>query len=232
VVARALEESGLATVHVTQLREHTLRVKPPRALFVPFPFGRPLGAADDPALQLRVIRAALALFAAPAAPVLVECDGDDPYAGQEIAIPQASGVAPTARLPLDAADELTALRRSYEAFVAAHGGRTAVGFTGVPQRRFRALVRFLEAYANSEEADLPERPPEVTVPRFLRLAADDLKAFYLEARVHDHPAEPFGDLDRWLWGTTALGALLRRVRDRLKASGDPALDAVAFGIAR
>jgi len=37
---------------------------------------------------------------------------------------------------------------------------------------------------------------------------------------------------RWLWVETALGALLRRVRDRLKASGDPALGAVAFGIAR
>lgn len=62
MLARALEESGLSTVQVTMLREHSLRVKPPRALFVPFPFGRPLGAADDPALQLRVIRAALALL--------------------------------------------------------------------------------------------------------------------------------------------------------------------------
>ncbi|MSQ37366.1 MAG: hypothetical protein EXR61_03510 [Chloroflexi bacterium] len=219
-------------MQISQLREHTERVKPPRALFVPFPFGRALGRPNDPPLQLRVLRAALALFSMPGAPLIVDLEGDDPYVGQSLDLPQASSVdSPVA--PPRPADELTSLRRSYEAFVLAHGGRTAVGFTGVPQRRFRALVRFLEAYAEGDgSADVAERPADVSVPRFLRLAADDLKAFYLEARLHDHPSEPFGDPDRWLWGATALGVLLRRVRDRLKASGDPVLEALAFGIAR
>lgn len=232
MVARALEEGGQSTVQISQLREHTERVKPPRALFVPFPFGRALGRPNDPPLQLRVLRAALALFSMPGAPLIVDLEGDDPYVGQSLDLPQASSVdSPVA--PPRPADELTSLRRSYEAFVLAHGGRTAVGFTGVPQRRFRALVRFLEAYAEGDgSADVAERPADVSVPRFLRLAADDLKAFYLEARLHDHPSEPFGDPDRWLWGATALGVLLRRVRDRLKASGDPVLEALAFGIAR
>ena len=231
MVARALEEGGLPTVQIVQLREHALRVKPPRALFVPFPFGRALGAPGDAALQLRVLRAALALFDAPGGPVLVDLEGDDPYAGQPLDIPQAAAFPAPAATP-DPADELTALRRSYLAFVAANGGRSTTGFTGVPQRRFRSLVRFLEAYANGEAADHPERPADVTVPRFLRLASDDLKAFYLEARVHEHPNEPFGDPERWLWGETALGVLLRRVRDRLEAAGDPDSAAAAFGIAR
>jgi hypothetical protein len=37
---------------------------------------------------------------------------------------------------------------------------------------------------------------------------------------------------RWFWAETAMGQLLRRVRDRLDASSDPADKAAAFGIAR
>ena len=61
-----------ATVGITLVREHTEKVKPPRALWVPYPYGRPLGLPDDPALQLRVIRAALDLFDAQSGPVLAE----------------------------------------------------------------------------------------------------------------------------------------------------------------
>jgi len=39
VLARALETAGIATTSISMVREHTEKVKPPRALFVPFPFG-------------------------------------------------------------------------------------------------------------------------------------------------------------------------------------------------
>lgn len=42
------------------LPEVTARVRPPRALSVPYPLGYPLGAANDAALQRRVLRALLA----------------------------------------------------------------------------------------------------------------------------------------------------------------------------
>ena len=76
MIARVLEEAGLATTSISLVREHTERVKPPRALFVPFPFGHPLGKPDDPALQQRVIHAALALLDAPSWPVLVDYPED------------------------------------------------------------------------------------------------------------------------------------------------------------
>jgi hypothetical protein len=44
------------------LREVTEKVRPPRSLYVDFPFGYPLGAPADPALQHAIIRAALDLL--------------------------------------------------------------------------------------------------------------------------------------------------------------------------
>ena len=45
-------------------------MQPPRALWVTFQLGRPLGAPDDPALQTRVLRATLRLLEAKSGPVL------------------------------------------------------------------------------------------------------------------------------------------------------------------
>jgi len=43
VLARVLEANGLATTSISMVREHTEKLKPPRALFVPFPFGHAFG---------------------------------------------------------------------------------------------------------------------------------------------------------------------------------------------
>ena len=51
VLARVFEEHGLVTTSISLVREHTEKVRPPRALFVPFPFGHPLGEANDAELQ-------------------------------------------------------------------------------------------------------------------------------------------------------------------------------------
>ena len=76
LVAAELERQGVATVAIQLLREVALRVRPPRALFVPFAHGFPLGAADDPDLHHAVIDAALRLLEQPDAetPLLVDFD--------------------------------------------------------------------------------------------------------------------------------------------------------------
>ena len=61
MLARVLEANGIATTSISLVREHSEKVKPPRALFVPFPFGHALGRANAPELQHRVLRAALFL---------------------------------------------------------------------------------------------------------------------------------------------------------------------------
>lgn len=70
LVQAALERVGIATVSLSLLREVTRVLKPPRALFVPFPMGFALGEPHNIELQRRIIRAALALLERNAVPVL------------------------------------------------------------------------------------------------------------------------------------------------------------------
>jgi hypothetical protein len=46
------------------------------------------------------------------------------------------------------------------------------------------------------------------------------------------PAVGGHEIARWFWAETAMGPLLRRVRDRLDASEDPRWKAAALGVAR
>ncbi|MFQ5738720.1 MAG: hypothetical protein ACE5JX_06870 [Acidobacteriota bacterium] len=57
-----IEKSGIPTVSISLLEEVTGKVKPPRALLVDAPLGYPLGKADDPMLQKRIIERALSLL--------------------------------------------------------------------------------------------------------------------------------------------------------------------------
>jgi D-proline reductase (dithiol) PrdB len=63
LIQSIIEKKGIMTVSVTLLREITKRVAPPRALFVNFPLGYPLGAPNNTALQTRIILAAFELLA-------------------------------------------------------------------------------------------------------------------------------------------------------------------------
>ena len=62
LIARAIEERGIPTVCVVMNRDITDNVKTPRALFVHFPYGAPLGPAGNAAVQEAVVRAALELL--------------------------------------------------------------------------------------------------------------------------------------------------------------------------
>ncbi len=59
LVAAELARQGIATVVIQLLREVAERVCPPRALFVPFRHGYPLGTPNDAAAQHAVLEAAL-----------------------------------------------------------------------------------------------------------------------------------------------------------------------------
>jgi hypothetical protein len=232
VLARALETEGIATTSISMVREHSEKIKPPRALFVLFPFGYALGRPDDPVLQHRVLRAALELLAEPAGPVLRDFPDDAEPGDQPPAPAQASGITAVATIPDDPALETAQMRQYHEQWLARSGGRTAFGLSGVPATRFRGVVRFLQAFAVGEDADLEERPAETPLPNFIRYCADDWKALYFEGRLAMKPASNGDDVTRWFWAETAAGQLLRRVRDRLDASADPRWKAAAFGVAR
>ena len=65
LIAAEMERRGLSTVVIQLLRNVAERVRPPRALFVPFRHGYPLDAPGDAERQHAVIDAALRLIEDP-----------------------------------------------------------------------------------------------------------------------------------------------------------------------
>lgn len=80
LVAAELERQGIATAVIQLLREAAEKVRPPRALLVPFKHGYPLGKPGNAELQHRVIRQALELLERGEAevPLLEEYREDQP----------------------------------------------------------------------------------------------------------------------------------------------------------
>ena len=65
LTAAALEQQGISTVVVQLLRFVTEKVRPPRALVVPFRHGYPLDSPNEPEKQRAVLVAALNLLTDP-----------------------------------------------------------------------------------------------------------------------------------------------------------------------
>ena len=230
VLGHIFEGAGIATVSIALVREHAEKVKPPRALFAPFPFGHTLGKPNDPECQHSVIAAAFDLLNRPSGPVLVDFQGE---AGPKELI-QASAVQPSTSTinGTNPADEVTSLRELYERWVTDHDGRTMVGLSGIPQRRFRGTVRFMEEYAQKDGADMKERPEDVSVPQFMRYCVDDIKAFYYEARMSQRSNDTEEEIHSWFWGETAISKLIQDVAKRMNETDDAELKVFANGLAR
>lgn len=62
LAAAELERRGISTVAIQLLRDVAEKVRPPRALFVSFRHGYPLGEPNNPKLQHEIIEAAFRLF--------------------------------------------------------------------------------------------------------------------------------------------------------------------------
>ena len=142
------------------VREHTEKVKPPRALFVPFPFGTPSGAPDDPELQHRVLRAALDLLAEPAGPVLRDFPDDAEPGDQPPAPAQASAITPAGDVPDDAALGDRADAPYHEQWLARERRPHRVrAERGAGRRASAASCASSRTSPTGEDADMAERPP-------------------------------------------------------------------------
>ncbi|MBI2861055.1 MAG: hypothetical protein HYX91_06060 [Chloroflexi bacterium] len=228
MLAHFLEEEGLPTTQISLIRLHTEKIKPPRALWVPFELGRPLGLPNNPAFQKRVLVAALKLLEASEGPVPADFPEDAPSAEGEPAIlacpyvPPSEGMdraSDTDRLCQVFKAEMKSMRPWYDRAVKGRG-RTMVG---VSKLTVEAIAEFLCSFV---EGGTPPNPrQDVSLSFELRYAADDLKAYYYEAIT----AQPGADgmtteaLDKWFWGDTVAGKLLRAVREACLKSEDEAL---------
>ncbi len=59
LVQRAIEAAGIPTIGITLQKEITRRVRPPRALYLRYPFGHPMGEAFAAAQQRTILVDAL-----------------------------------------------------------------------------------------------------------------------------------------------------------------------------
>jgi hypothetical protein len=226
-----IEEEGVSTVSISLVREHTEAMRPPRALWVPFELGRPLGAPGAPEFQVDVLRAALRLFAEPEGPVLRDYPHDAPSSDAQ-SEPWACAL-PTPPLPEanSAREELVQRLQSEVALLQPwyhegrqQSGRTAFGVSGLGVERVAEMAEFVALLASG---DVPEAldGATITMPQLIRFVADDLKAFYLEAaHAQPSPRPPTaGELNHWLFGETVLGSCFYAARDALRQHDDPGL---------
>ena len=209
-LSHVLEQEGLATVQLSSVRGHTERIKPPRALYCEFPFGRPLGKPNDAAFQRSVLMAAFALLERPAGPVLEDfpervTDATD--APLACMLPPAfNGASPSV------IDEARGLRAAYERQLK-RSGRTSVGITGGVDTIPALLEAFLKIAAGTpaDDAGLPSEPHR---------AALDVRAYYEEAALAlaDHVPQARA-AESWFFQQTEAGKLLRAAQKRLIAAG-------------
>jgi len=71
LIQSIIEKAGIPTASVTLLREITEQVVPPRALFVGFPLGYPLGVPNDSAVQTEIILATFGLLGESVPPAII-----------------------------------------------------------------------------------------------------------------------------------------------------------------
>jgi hypothetical protein len=200
-----LERQGIPTAGISLVREHTEIVRPPRALWVTFDLGRPLGKPDDAAFQMRVLRAQLAMLERTDGPLLVDypedVDGEVDLTGWACPI----SLAPRPSDTLGA--EVDRLMTWYDRAVAARG-RTTVGTSGLDMPAAAALV------TGALDGPLP-------LAQALKLAVDDLRAFYLEAASAFPDPGTTKTRMAWFWDETLLAKALLALQPKLAASDDP-----------
>ena len=200
-----LEREGIPTAGISLVREHTEIVRPPRALWVTFDLGRPLGKPADAAFQTRVLRAQLAMLARTDGPLLVDypedVEGEVDLTGWACPI----SLAPRPSDTLGA--EVDRLATWYDRAVAARG-RTTVGTSGLDMPAAAALV------TGALEGPLPPA-------QSLKLAVDDLRAFYLEAASAFPDPGTTKTRFAWFWDETLLAKALLALQPKLAASDDP-----------
>lgn len=221
------EEEALATTGISLIRINTEKVAPPRALWVPFELGRPLGAPNDPAFQRRVLMAAFDLLDAPAGPVISDFPDDAPESTSIVDEADMEGLvcliappklidknAPASELGREILKEIKSLAPWYNLAVSKRG-RTTVGPSGL---KIDDAAKYLAAFIE----DPSTKPPRDDMPagRILKLSYEDLKAYYGEAITMQPGFTTSGRVEDWLFNETALGRSLWRLQDVCSASPD------------
>ena len=211
------------------VREHSEKIKPPRALWCGFELGRPFGAPNEPDFQRRVLAEALALLERPEGPILDDFpDGppggftgadDEDNEGWTCPVNFGGGEDPDLEKdPAGAVRREMALLRSWYGLALENNGKTMVGVSGIG---IEQCVDYLSAFALD-----PDTPPFRTdIPRynFFKLCVDDIKAYYFEAATARPGPATDKEVADWYYGRSAMGEFLLKLNDICSRLDDPVL---------
>ena len=228
-LAHYLETRGIPTTQISLIKEHTQKIQPPRAIWVSFALGRPLGLPGNRGFQLQVIEAALALLEAPKGPVLADFPHDVPEH-----TPPSEDSLDLPACPISFAGPVThatemekllaAFRQEMAEFRSWYDiGLEKRGYSAVIYFSPDAVLQVLSDFLSGNPLTLEENMSSPASA--LRFAAQDLKSIYFES-VMFRPDMVLTDdaaFTRWFWQKTAAGAILRAVKEKCSASDDKAL---------
>jgi len=194
---------------------------------VPFQLGHPLGAPDDPVFQRRVLDAVLGLFSAAEGPVLEDFPEDEPENNEVTVLScpvrydrDLSGDKDTDPLLSSFRREMTAMRPWYDMAVNKRQ-RTTVGVSGM---KLEDIPGFLYAFVKGITPESPRK--EYASAYIMKLAAEDLKSYYIEA-VTAQPGQAnvsAEKLQEWFWGETEAGKVLLSLKKACASSPDKMLN--------
>lgn len=217
VIGHFVELTGIATAGISLIREHSVGFRPPRALWVPFPLGRPFGAPNNPAFQSEVLASLLSLFDSDAGPsVLSEFPKEAPG-------PEASKLSGTfgpanwrkptegsADVISDAKAEVAFLSPHHASWVSKPGNRSITGASGLDPME---IIDFLGGLLSGAKPTLPPNSAGSSPAAMIRLSGADIRHWCIEAAM-DSPSQNLSidAIDEWFWGETACAAFLLKVQ--------------------
>lgn len=177
--------------------------------------GRPLGNPNDPEFQRDVLKHALSLLEHPAGPVLEDYPHDAAENGVEAAplacpvnfVTRPREMSNTEKLLQSFESEVAVMQNWYDR-ACRKMGRSTTGVSGItPQETVRLYADFLTGDVHKIQLDGKK------LSDLLRMATEDLKAYYLEA-VSAQPGQPTDakTLSDWFWGETYAALVINELR--------------------
>lgn len=225
-LANFIERAGVATASISLIREQSEAVKPPRALWVPFALGRPLGSAEDPEFQKAVLGATLGMLATAQEPTIEDYAVEAPSEAQpgEWVCPVNFAVSEDPSFEARLVDEVTRLA-PWSRETRRDRGRTLFGASGASPEQIEEVARALGAIADKGTLEAPTDSTvawQFEMPLLTRHLADDLRTFYHEAiAAQPGPDAPNHEaLSAWIFSGTALGDTLIAIADHLTRDGE------------
>nr|WP_028325483.1 hypothetical protein [Desulfatirhabdium butyrativorans] len=229
VLGHFLETEGLPTTQISLIREHTQIIRPPRALWVPFDLGRPLGEPLNADLQHRVMLAALKLLESSEGPVLEDFPDEGLPEIEEgdqeptvLACPisfrrHSEGMSEPEMRIAAFQQEVAEFRNWYDLNLQKTKRTTVTHFD--PE----SVCELLCTYASG--GSIEDKTKGMSPGAAIRIAAQDLKAFYFEALMAQPGTKPVDGkaFQHWFWNETAAADLLKDIRKKCLEETDRSL---------